>query len=67
MTPAKEELNMSNVSEVQVPQEELVAEKSLMANRQYKDTVFRMLFPRKRIYCHCITLLRVRYIRMPKN
>ncbi len=47
MTPAKEELNMSKVSEVQAPQEELVAEKSLMANRQYKDTVFRMLFSEK--------------------
>ena len=47
MTPAKEELNMSNVSEVQAPQEELVAEKSLVANRQYKDTVFRMLFSEK--------------------
>ena len=38
---------MSKVSEVQALQEELVAEKSLMANRQYKDTVFRMLFSEK--------------------
>ena len=31
-----------------------ITEKNLKANRNYKDTVFRMLFLTGRICCHCI-------------